>query len=78
MQFDPIVYEDFLPVSAAGIFQSNLGDDAQQDFEASPNQKRFEADLGASVLNEFEHYAGIEAASIAACRRQLATMAAAE
>jgi uncharacterized glyoxalase superfamily metalloenzyme YdcJ len=22
---DPIVYEDFLPVSAAGIFQSNLG-----------------------------------------------------
>ncbi|WP_406047548.1 2-oxoadipate dioxygenase/decarboxylase family protein [Xanthomonas oryzae] len=22
---DPIIYEDFLPVSAAGIFQSNLG-----------------------------------------------------
>jgi len=24
--FEPIIYEDFLPVSAAGIFQSNLGD----------------------------------------------------
>lgn len=63
---DPIVYEDFLPVSAAGIFQSNLGDGAAQAFVASPNQARFEADLGAAVLNEFDHYAGIEAASRAA------------
>ena len=58
VQFDPIVYEDFLPVSAAGIFQSNLGDDAAQEFVASPNQQRFEADLGAAVLDEFAHYAG--------------------
>ncbi|MEY9167931.1 putative glyoxalase superfamily metalloenzyme YdcJ [Sinorhizobium fredii] len=43
VQYDPIVYEDFLPVSAAGIFQSNLGDGGQQEFVASPNQKRFEA-----------------------------------
>ena len=64
---DPITYEDFLPVSAAGIFQSNLGDDSQQAFTASPNQRRFETDLGAQVLNEFDHYAGIEAASLRAC-----------
>ncbi|OJU66713.1 MAG: DUF1338 domain-containing protein [Rhizobiales bacterium 63-7] len=76
--FDPIVYEDFLPVSAAGIFQSNLGDGAQQDFVASPNQQRFEADLGATVLNEFDHYAAIEADSIAACRQALAMRIAAE
>ena len=76
--FDPIVYEDFLPVSAAGIFQSNLGDGAQQDFVASPNQQRFEADLGAAVLNEFEHYAAIESASIDACRQVLALNIAAE
>lgn len=63
----PLVYEDFLPVSAAGIFQSNLGDHAAQAFESSPNQRVFEADLGASVLDEFSHYAGIEAASLAAC-----------
>lgn len=64
----PLVYEDFLPVSAAGIFQSNLGDHAAQAFEASPNQQIFETDLGAEVLDEFAHYAAIEAASLAACR----------
>ncbi|KPF43499.1 VOC family protein [Rhizobium sp. AAP43] len=78
VRFDPIVYEDFLPVSAAGIFQSNLGDGAQQDFVASPNQKRFEADLGAAVLNEFDHYEGIEKASLEACLDALQTRAAAE
>jgi uncharacterized glyoxalase superfamily metalloenzyme YdcJ len=78
LQFDPIVYEDFLPVSAAGIFQSNLGDDAAQDFVASPNQQRFETDLGARVLNEFDHYAGIELASIADIRQMLSSAQAAE
>jgi uncharacterized glyoxalase superfamily metalloenzyme YdcJ len=67
VRFDPIVYEDFLPVSAAGIFQSNLGDDAVQAFAASPNQRLFEKALGTVVLNEFEHYAGIERASIERC-----------
>lgn len=76
--FDPIVYEDFLPVSAAGIFQSNLGDGAQQEFEASPNQKRFETDLGAQVLNEFDHYASIEKASLEACLNVLQNRPAAE
>jgi uncharacterized glyoxalase superfamily metalloenzyme YdcJ len=78
VRFDPIVYEDFLPVSAAGIFQSNLGDDAAQEFVASPNQKRFEQDLGARVLNEFDHYAGIEQASIDECRQLLSIAEAAE
>lgn len=64
LRCDPIIYEDFLPVSAAGIFQSNLGDGAVQAFAASPNQRKFEADLGASVLDEFEHYAAIERASL--------------
>ncbi|ANC92671.1 DUF1338 domain-containing protein [Azospirillum humicireducens] len=67
VRFDPVVYEDFLPVSAAGIFRSNLGDDVQQDFSASPNQQRFEADLGAPVRNPFDLYAEIERASIDAC-----------
>lgn len=71
VQFDPIVYEDFLPVSAAGIFQSNLGDNAAQEFVASPNQQMFERDLGAVVLNEFDHYAQIEKNSIADCLAQL-------
>jgi uncharacterized glyoxalase superfamily metalloenzyme YdcJ len=77
VRFDPIVYEDFLPVSAAGIFQSNLGDEAVQDFAASPNQKLFETALGATVLNEFEHYAGIERASSEQCLAAARTLSAA-
>ncbi|AFL53360.1 putative glyoxalase superfamily metalloenzyme YdcJ [Sinorhizobium fredii] len=67
VRFDPLVYEDFLPVSAAGIFQSNLGDDAAQEFVASPNQRMFERDLGTTVLDEFAHYAGMMRASIERC-----------
>lgn len=67
VRFDPIVYEDFLPVSAAGIFQSNLGDEASQTFVASPSQREFETDLGTAVLDEFAHYAGLEQASIQQC-----------
>lgn len=78
VQFDPIVYEDFLPVSAAGIFQSNLGDGAQQEFISSPSQQRFEADLGARVLNEFDHYAAIEQASIDGCLSRLSRRPAAQ
>lgn len=78
VQFDPITYEDFLPVSAAGIFQSNLGDNDAQDFVESPNQKRFEEDLGAKVLNEFEHYGRIERESIEAVQARLSGLEAAE
>lgn len=78
IRFDPVVYEDFLPVSAAGIFQSNLGDGATQAFVASPNQLMFERDLGASVLDEFAHYAGIEHSSIENCLSALGTLVAAE
>ena len=78
IQFDPIVYEDFLPVSAAGIFQSNLGDDATQDFVASPNQVMFERDMGATVLDEFAHYAGIQRASLEMCLGIVNMAAAAE
>jgi uncharacterized glyoxalase superfamily metalloenzyme YdcJ len=71
IRFDAIVYEDFLPVSAAGIFQSNLGDGSSVELTASPNRSMFEEALGAAVIDEFEHYRGIEAASLAMCRARL-------
>lgn len=71
LRCDPIIYEDFLPISAAGIFQSNLGDGAVQEFSASPNQRLLEADLGTEVLDEFSHYAGIEKASLEASLKTL-------
>lgn len=63
----PMTYEDFLPVSAAGIFRSNLASDSHNGFTASANQQAFEQALGAKVLNEFEWYAHREQQSLASC-----------
>lgn len=67
----PIVYEDFLPVSAAGIFRSNLGQDGNGAFEANPNRSAFEDALGAAVLDEFVLYAEMERASVKRCLEAL-------
>ena len=45
-----------MPVSAAGIFLSNLNDQKEALKEATPNQTKFEEDLGCSVINEFQLY----------------------
>jgi uncharacterized glyoxalase superfamily metalloenzyme YdcJ len=64
LAFDPIVYEDFLPVSAAGIFQSNLGTDQQQNYATRSNRAALEAALGAKVMDELELYAVRQARSL--------------
>ncbi|UWR38434.1 VOC family protein [Sulfitobacter sp. W074] len=63
---DPQVYEDFLPVSAAGIFQSNLGVEDQSNYSANANKEAFEAALGATVIDEMALYAEVEEASLVA------------
>ena len=65
---DPIVYEDFLPVSAAGIFQSNLGGEEQRAYAAQANREAFEQALGVAVNDEFEIYERLQAESLAALR----------
>ena len=52
VKYEPIVYEDFLPASAAGIFQSNL-DDVESGIKSSETQggqeegrRQFEEALG--------------------------------
>ncbi|MHC5307437.1 2-oxoadipate dioxygenase/decarboxylase HglS [Bartonella sp. LJL80] len=52
----PITYEDFLPVSAAGIFQSNLGDESQKNFAGNANYAAFKADLGGDVIDSDDLY----------------------
>lgn len=59
----PITYEDFLPVSAAGIFQSNLGEGGPKAYSASAAQAEFEQALGAPVLDEMALYEAEQAAS---------------
>lgn len=83
IRLEPIVYEDFLPVSAAGIFQSNLHDDSTNDSandehsgkqskgKVHTNKEAFENALGAQVYDELELYQTLQAQSLKACLGQL-------
>lgn len=59
----PIIYEDFLPVSAAGIFQSNLGGGQNEAYAGNANRDAFEEALGVQVTDELSLYAKRENAS---------------
>ncbi len=72
---EPIVYEDFLPVSAAGIFQSNLGGEEQKHYAANQAQQAFEADLGSKVHDEIALYQSMQDESLHAVRTALAAKA---
>ncbi|MGE7993579.1 2-oxoadipate dioxygenase/decarboxylase HglS [Pseudomonas sp. NPDC089554] len=71
VHYEALVYEDFLPVSAAGIFQSNLGDEAQADYGSNANREAFEAALGLQVQDELALYAQSEQRSLQACAQAL-------
>ncbi|MTI42463.1 putative glyoxalase superfamily metalloenzyme YdcJ [Roseibium hamelinense] len=71
LTLSPIIYEDFLPVSAAGIFQSNLGDEARTDSQAASSRSSFEAALGKRVIDEFALYEAMQAASYTAALEQV-------
>ena len=76
----PMVYEDFLPVSAAGIFTSNLSSESNKSFESpasitiikeNPNQHCFEKALGIKIVNSFELYESAQQASLNEAMKQL-------
>lgn len=71
LRAEPLVYEDFLPVSAAGIFQSNLGDDAQSHYAGQSNRQAFEQALGRATIDELRLYAETQQRSIDACKAAL-------
>ncbi|MEP2922141.1 MAG: VOC family protein [Sulfitobacter sp.] len=71
LSISPVIYEDFLPVSAAGIFQSNLGDDAQDNQQSASSQAQFETAMGCKAMDEFALYAAIQSDSLAHCITQL-------
>ena len=71
IHFEALVYEDFLPVSAAGIFQSNLGDDGQAEYGSNANREAFEQALGMAVQDELALYAQSEKRSIEGCIKAL-------
>ncbi|MFP3541136.1 2-oxoadipate dioxygenase/decarboxylase family protein, partial [Pseudomonas sp. SIMBA_044] len=67
LRVEPLVYEDFLPVSAAGIFQSNLGDAAQTHYGEHSNQQAFEQALGRLTIDELGLYAETQRRSVEEC-----------
>ncbi|CAM3455753.1 DUF1338 domain-containing protein [Psychrobacter glaciei] len=67
IRIEPIVYEDFLPVSAAGIFQSNLQQDKQSNYDGKSNQQEFEQALGTNVYDELALYEDIQNRSLEKC-----------
>ncbi|MCH4811395.1 2-oxoadipate dioxygenase/decarboxylase HglS [Vreelandella neptunia] len=72
LMITPMIYEDFLPVSAAGIFQSNLGGNSHENYTSSASQQQFEQALGVEVINEIELYAQRQQASLEQALAQLA------
>ncbi|AHG21970.1 hypothetical protein Z042_21895 [Chania multitudinisentens RB-25] len=71
VRFQPLVYEDFLPVSAAGIFQSNLGDSRQAQYGTASSRAAFEQALGAGIIDEMGLYQQTQQRSLQACVQAL-------
>ena len=71
---DPIVYEDFLPRSAAGIFQSNLADAGTRNSAFDGDGRDLEwmsGMLGREVADPMDLYAAERAASMQALSHRL-------
>jgi uncharacterized glyoxalase superfamily metalloenzyme YdcJ len=71
LRAEPIVYEDFLPVSAAGIFRSNLGEQGEEKAIERADRRAFEAALGAPAFNELALYEEAETRSLGASLQAL-------
>lgn len=69
ISFEPLVYEDFLPVSAAGIFQSNLGDNVRSHYQTHSNKHEFHQALGRKTIDELGLYADTQRRSLQECAK---------
>ncbi|ORY79288.1 hypothetical protein BCR35DRAFT_279423 [Leucosporidium creatinivorum] len=67
--FKGILYEDFLPASAAGIFSSNLGENKAGHSKGNPDQAGFEKSLGHAVLEAEDIYRTSEEQSLQEVRK---------
>jgi len=74
LKYEPLTYEDFLPLSAGGIFNSNLGDVSQSRqliMSAEPDLDGFQRSLGTHIADEFHLYAQMQQESLLHCKQQL-------
>lgn len=72
MEAVPLTFEDFLPFSAAGIFQSNLhgSNSAQHYAEAGPDLEGFKRALGETPIVSHDSYSNMEAESLRKVAKQ--------
>jgi uncharacterized glyoxalase superfamily metalloenzyme YdcJ len=71
---EPVVYEDFLPRSAAGIFQSNLSDEGTRDDAQAASDydiDRLSQLIGATINDPFDNYAAQQDKSLRDAERRL-------
>ncbi|OQE37407.1 hypothetical protein PENCOP_c010G07925 [Penicillium coprophilum] len=74
LTYEAITYEDFLPLSAGGIFNSNLGSVSQSKqliMSADPDLDGFQRLLGTCVADEFHLYTDMQQKSLEICRQKL-------
>jgi uncharacterized glyoxalase superfamily metalloenzyme YdcJ len=71
LRAEPILYEDFLPVSAAGIFRSNLAETEPGRAVEDDDRAGFEAALGAPVIDAQALYQEAERRSRASALQAL-------
>ena len=74
ISYEPLTYEDFLPLSAGGIFNSNLGSVSQSKqliMSADPDLDGFQRLLGTCVADEFHLYGEMQERSLEICRQKL-------
>ncbi|PKX94842.1 DUF1338-domain-containing protein [Aspergillus novofumigatus IBT 16806] len=64
VSFEPITYEGFSPISAAGIFQSNLNGESTGSAVSRADKESFETHLGVPVHDTFDLYQRMQEASI--------------
>ena len=69
--YNPIRYDDFLPVSAAGIFRSNMQEGTKAAQGKEPKQEQLERALGCPILDGDAMYAARQARSALAVAKQL-------
>ena len=81
LRAEPIVYEDFLPRSAAGIFQSNLSDAGSKDESVQTldlDEQWMEGVLGTTLHDPYDLYRGQHEASVRTALTALGLPAAAD
>ena len=71
LSIEPIVYEDFLPVSAGGIFRSNLAESREMHKLERANRQSFEDALGCAVVDAQSLHEAEQAASLASSLEEL-------